>query len=281
MNQKPETNTKHKTTPNNPTQTKKPNHTKGVPKNDNNTRKLTTLPELWSNMKTKETRNHEKPDNKNQKSAENLNQEKEKPITTRIVTLKPPKKTDEPKTKKPKPKTMNQNQPSTQISSMTKFFETVFKPRDQESETKPKNQTSETLKTKPKNQTSENLKTKTRNQENAATNISIRKPTFNLPTTAKIVVTPVNDDKPSEFPSTPQTSHTLNPPTISDASHHPYSRNLPPNITQRNLPPLSSSAPELGIGSTNSSRDNMCTRNQHRGEHDWPKISTGGRTNQS
>ena len=75
----------------------------------------------------------------------------------------------EPKTRKPRPKTKNQNKPTTQISSITKFFETVFKPKEQESEAKHKNQTDE------------NQPTETRNHEQAATTINTRKPTFDLP----------------------------------------------------------------------------------------------------
>ena len=290
VNFKPETNTNHKTTPNKPTQTKKPNHRKGVPDCDKTTRKPTTLPDMWRKKKTNEIKDNKepepKPDSKNQKPDEDQNQdEKETPVTIepKIVTLKPPKKTDTPKTKKPKPKTMNQNQPSTQISSMKKFFETVFKPGGQESETKPKNQTSKnpTLKTKPENQTNENLKNETKTHENAATNINARKPTFNPPNPVKIVVQPARDDKPPEFPSTPRTSHTSHPPSTSDASHHTSSRNLSPNTTQQNLSTLSQCALNLGIVPTNNSRDNMYTKHKPRGEHDWPKISSGGRNNQS
>ena len=123
-------------------------------------------------------------------------------------------------------------------------------------------------------------KLKPETMKQAATNFNTRKSTTTREF-VKIVVTPENDDKPAEFPSTPQTSHILNPPTIYDASHHNSSRNHPLDIIPQNLPTPSSGVPELGIVPTNNKGDNMCARNQTRGEHDWPNISIDGRTDQS
>ena len=247
---KQQINTNQETNPNptNPTLARKPNlkNKKGVPEIDNTARKPTTLHELWSKLKTKEAETQKKPTYENQKPVdqtrpENTTCNRDEPKITKLALLKPPKKTDEPKTKKPKPKTENLTKPSTQISSITQYFETVFKP----------------------NQPDENQPIETRNREPAATTINNRKPTFDLPTSRKNVrkaVAPKKDDKPTESPSTPITSQFLNLPTIPDASHPTLSRNLPIKNIPRNLPTLSSGAPELGLGSTNNSGDTMCTR---------------------
>ena len=113
-----------------------------------------------------------------------------------MVQLKPPKKNETPKIEKPKPKTknqMNQNQPSTSISSITKFFETVFIPKEPERPTRNQGPT------KPE---------PTSNQKTTETTIKITRLTTKPETRTNLharqdVLPDANDDKPLEFPSTP------------------------------------------------------------------------------
>ena len=252
----------------------------GVPNHDNHTRKPTNIPEIWKRMMTKENQNQLKPKYQNQtrnirmeinqevnqtsgipdnnqkepsiKPLKNVQKTRNQETTAspRLVQLKPPKKNDTPTTRKPRTKTRNQKQPSPNISSITKFFETVFIPKEPE----PESQNQKPTRTEQHN-----------DQKPAATNINITRLTTKIQTKpqphVRQDVLPENDDNPLEFPSTPQTSLNLNLPTISDApDRHISPRNLPTTIISRNLPTLSSAAPELGLGKPDCKGDNMCTR---------------------